>query len=212
MSLVEKLVAVSKEIGFLEFDATNDYHKYGYASAAGVIRKLNEALSSRGVLATSIEDVTHFAPPMAVVKCSVTFHDSDSEDTITCTGVGSGSDNGDKAVMKASTAAYKYAIAHALTLGWGAADPEGDSSTDSAAKGSSKPRKASKGGAGRGGRKPRRKAPEAILEALEKADGETNFTSIMKDIVKHRGTDEYARLQSAYKEAKERVSADKEDK
>ena len=140
-ALQEKLVAISKELGFIEFDAKNSGQNYGYASAAGIIRKLNKALTDQGVVCTADSEVLHFQVETdakgrlvqhVVVKETLTFRHG--EEFITCSGVGSASDTGDKAVMKASTAGYKYAFAHALTLGWAAEDPEADSSVDARAK------------------------------------------------------------------------------
>ena len=55
--------------------------------------------------------------------------DKDSGETVTLTGIGSGQDGGDKAVMKAQTAAIKYAYMLSLAISTGD-DPEADSKTD----------------------------------------------------------------------------------
>jgi len=139
--LQQKLVAISKELGFIEFDAKNSGQNYGYASAAGIIRKLNKSLADHGVVCTSESEMLHFSietdakgrlVQYAVVKETLTFRHG--QETIVCSGIGSASDTGDKALMKASTAGYKYGFAHALSLGWGAEDPEADESTDKRAK------------------------------------------------------------------------------
>lgn len=139
--LQNKMVAISKELGFIEFDAKNGGQGYGYASAAGIIRKLNKALAEHGIVCTSDSELLHFSVEVdakgrpvqhVVVKETLTFRLG--AETLVCSGVGSACDTGDKAGMKASTAAYKYAFAHAFTLGWGAEDPEADESVDTRAK------------------------------------------------------------------------------
>ena len=139
--LQQKMVAISKELGFIEFDAKNGGQGYGYASAAGIIRKLNKALADAGIVCTSESELLHFSVETdsksrlvqhVVVKETLTFRLG--TESIVCSGVGSACDTGDKAGMKASTAAYKYAFAHAFTLGWGAEDPEADESVDARAK------------------------------------------------------------------------------
>lgn len=136
MNLREKLVKVSEAMGFLEFDAKNDFQKYGYASAAGVIRKLQQAFIKMGVVATVTDEKVQVIDDMAICQLVLTIRDTESDEIIMAVGCGSGKDKGDKAVMKASTAAYKYAIAHALCLGWGAEDPEQDSPEKSTSKSS----------------------------------------------------------------------------
>lgn len=194
MSLVEKLVAVSKEIGFLEFDKKNTGQGYKYVSAASVIRKLNLELAKHGLLAyVSTEFVSHFQEfvntkgnksILACVTCGITF--TDGTDSITAYGSGSGSDAGDKAVMKAATAAYKYAIAHALTLGWDAADPEEDNA----------PASSSSAGTGKPAKKPkaakaddRRKVlpPEVtddLMTRIEKAKDTATLDKLRDEVLK----------------------------
>lgn len=134
-ALAQKLLEVGKRLGFLEFDAKNSGMGYGYASAAGVIRKLNVALSEVGVTVLTREALVAREPlengsVRSVVQVTLFFRDVDSGEEVATQGLGEGQDKGDKATMKASTAAYKYAIAHALVLGWGAEDPEADEETD----------------------------------------------------------------------------------
>ena len=135
-TLVQKLADVMAEVGYIQKDATNEFHKYRYASAAAVLSKVNAALSSRGIAVSSTAElVAHDriegAKPktIAVVKLTLIFNDG--TDTLQIEGLGSGEDSGDKAVMKANTAALKYALANAFLISWGD-DPEADPSTDGA--------------------------------------------------------------------------------
>ena len=135
-TLVQKLADVMAEVGYIQKDATNEFHKYRYASAAAVLSKVNAALSSRGIAVSSTAElVAHDriegAKPktIAVVKLTLIFNDG--TDALQIEGLGSGEDTGDKAVMKANTAALKYALANAFLISWGD-DPEADPSTDGA--------------------------------------------------------------------------------
>ena len=62
-----------------------------------------------------------------IVKISII--DSESGETVDLYGIGSGQDAGDKAVMKAQTAAIKYAYMMSLCIATGD-DPEADTNTD----------------------------------------------------------------------------------
>jgi hypothetical protein len=136
MNLAAKLAEVMGEVGYVQKDAVNEFHHYKYASAEAVLKKVNAALSERGIaVATQAEllqydhlgDQAGKAKTQAVVRLSLSF--TDGETTIVAQGLGEGSDTGDKAVMKANTAAVKYALADAFMISWGD-DPEADVSTD----------------------------------------------------------------------------------
>ena len=130
-SILTKMVAISKSIGFMEFDSKNAHFKYGYVSAAAMLKRLNQELGEHGVLCYAQDESCEYDPDAGCWLSTVRlcFQCVETEEYITTVGVGGGQDKGDKGPMKASTAAVKYAIAHAFTLGWGAEDPE-DSRTD----------------------------------------------------------------------------------
>ena len=146
-ALLKKLSKLSSEIGFIEFDGRNEGQRYRYASAAGVLRKINKLMGEMGLTASSQSVVTHFEVETyddggkrkvrhhAAVATELRVFDVDTGEFIMARGCGSGLDSGDKAIMKAETAAEKYAWRGMLTLGWGAEDPEADASTDEIAKG-----------------------------------------------------------------------------
>lgn len=125
-SIASKMVEVMQEIGFIEFDSVNNYHSYKYASAASIIRKLQLALIRHKVFMYCEEENQRIESGITTSKMFIRFVDAESGESVLAVGMGSGSDKGDKASMKASTAAFKYAIAHTFCLGWGAEDPEED--------------------------------------------------------------------------------------
>jgi len=147
-TLQECLAQTMGEVGYVQKDATNDFQRYRYASAEAVLKKVNASLSSQGVCCASTADmVSHEviqgakkATFHAIVKLSLTFRKG--SDSVTVEGLGSGSDTGDKAVMKANTAALKYCLANAFLISWGD-DPEADVETDrnaASSNGSAKPK------------------------------------------------------------------------
>ena len=129
--LSAKLAEVMAEVGYVKKDATNDFHHYRYASAEAVLKKVNAALSARGIAVATQAELLQYEQfgkgVHAVVRLSLSFTDGDEQ--LTVQGLGEGSDTGDKAVMKADTAALKYALANAFMISWGD-DPEADASTD----------------------------------------------------------------------------------
>lgn len=135
MMLSQKLSEVMGEVGYVKKDATNAFQHYKYASAEAVLKKVNAALSERGIAVSTQAELLHYDKTEAggketmhaVVRLSLTF--TDGEETLTAQGLGEGSDKGDKATMKADTAALKYALANAFMISWGD-DPEADVSTD----------------------------------------------------------------------------------
>ena len=137
MAIGEKLTAVMEACRYMPKDAENTFQHYRYTTAAGMFAKINEALTSQG-LYTQVEmnlldmrDVTTSkgnAEKHAVVSAKITVTDSETGESVTFTGIGSGQDAGDKAVMKGNTAALKYAYIGGLCIAM-SDDPESDSGT-----------------------------------------------------------------------------------
>lgn len=134
-SYKNKLAALRKSVGYIQHDAENTFHKYKYTSAHAVLSKLREAMDSEGLIVAETQSVvleTHDGGHMAIVQLTWTIMDTESTGTSSYQGLGQGADKGDKATMKANTAAAKYLVAGMLQISWGD-DPEADTSTDVAA-------------------------------------------------------------------------------
>lgn len=133
-----KMVAVMKECAHVLKNGTNNFHGYKYATSSDVLEKVNAALVQNGISSMAMPelinciDVTNTKgnkEHLATVKITITLTDSTSGESVTIVGLGSGQDAGDKAVMKAQTAAIKYAYLLSLNISTGD-DPEADLQTD----------------------------------------------------------------------------------
>jgi len=132
------LSKVMKDVGYIQKDSDviiKGKVAYKYASAEVVFGKVRSALSEESMAVESEANLKHFEVfethtgkrNIAVVKLGITV--TDGNHTATMEGLGEGVDAGDKAVMKANTAALKYALASGFLLSWGD-DPEADQKTD----------------------------------------------------------------------------------
>ncbi len=136
--IAEKMARVASKVGYLQKGGYNEGQNYYYASAEQVLRAVNKELANEGI-ATSVEHLELRTGQRegkkggimidAIMRLRVHFIDSETGEKLSSDGAGQGCDSGDKAVMKATTAAYKYAMAGAFQISWGD-DPEADASTD----------------------------------------------------------------------------------
>ena len=137
--IAAKMVAAGRRIGYgVAKDGRNDHQKYDYTSAANVRLQCGKAMGEERIAVSSVLTVLCSEQRMSAngkpqnhveVLATLTFLDADSGESLTAQGIGCGTDSGDKAPMKAVTAAEKYAYVSAFTLAMGE-DPEGDPATD----------------------------------------------------------------------------------
>ncbi len=136
--IAQKLVLIMSECAHVAKDGFNDFHKYSYASASGVLEAINAALVKHKVASVVTPaiinsfDVTNAKGNIehqVTVGCNILLIDSESGESIDLYGIGTGQDAGDKAVMKAETAAIKYAYLLSMAISTGD-DPESDTRTD----------------------------------------------------------------------------------
>lgn len=137
-ALVAKLVNVMAECSYVAKNGNNAFHHYKYATSADVLEKVNAALTKYKIGSVVLPELVSVVDvktakgnmeKLATVKIDIMLIDSESEETLTISGLGSGQDAGDKAVMKAQTAAIKYAYLLSLAISTGD-DPEADLKTD----------------------------------------------------------------------------------
>ena len=138
--IAKKLVAVMNECSHVAKNGINSFYNYKYATAEDVLQKGNESLTKNrldSIVCSTLEsmvDVTNLkgnTEHLATVSVQVHIIDSDSGESVDLFGIGSGQDAGDKAAMKAQTAAIKYAFMLSLCIATGD-DPEADGKTDEA--------------------------------------------------------------------------------
>ena len=136
--IAAKMVAVMRECSHIAKNGTNSFHGYTYATSADVLSKVNTALVEQGLASLVIPELISLEEVktakgniehLSTVKVNITLIDRDSDESVLITGIGSGQDSGDKAVMKAQTAAIKYAYMLSLSISTGD-DPEADTRTD----------------------------------------------------------------------------------
>lgn len=136
--IAKKLVNVMSECGHIAKNGLNPYHQYKYATAEDVLLKVNSALTKNKIASVvipeiaSMVDVTNLkgnTEHLVTVNVQIKLIDSESGECVDLFGIGSGQDAGDKAVMKAQTAAIKYAYMMSLCIAAGD-DPEADTKTD----------------------------------------------------------------------------------
>jgi len=143
LSLKEKLAEVAADCGYVRKDGVNQFHKYNYATAATIFEKVGESLYRHRLVSkpkfrieesTTRQNSKGQTETLVTVEVTLTVADLDSELVVELNGFGSGMDNSDKAVMKAQTAALKYAWMMGLNISTGD-DPEADATVDTRAEG-----------------------------------------------------------------------------
>ena len=136
--LAKKLIAVMQECRFVAKNGVNTFHKYKYATCADVLEMVNAAFVKHGIASITVPEMVDLhevatakgsTEHIATVKVSIKLVDADSGESLEISGMGSGQDSGDKAVMKAQTAAIKYAYLLSFAISTGD-DPEADQRTD----------------------------------------------------------------------------------
>ena len=136
--IAKKFIEVMRECSHIAKNGTNEFHRYKYATAADVLEKVNASLTKHGIASIvssnllSLKDITTSKgniEQLASVEVCVTLIDSDSGESLSIKGLGSGQDPSDKAIAKAQTMAIKYAYLNSLAIAT-LDDPEADSHSD----------------------------------------------------------------------------------
>jgi len=141
--LAQKIVGVMAAVGRVPKKGHNDFHNYDYARETDVAEAVRDALVEHQlVLLPTVLDVRERdittrqqkVETVTVVTMEYTFIDAETGATRSFRMVGAGQDAGDKGILKAITAAGKYACLKAFQISTGDGDdPEADTSTDRAA-------------------------------------------------------------------------------
>ena len=137
-NLHQKLAEAALSIKGVEKDGRNDFHKYDYTSAEGLLRTVRGELLERGiVLLPSVLAIEERPVKTAkgndstvtTVRMEFALVDSETGEREDQTWAGTGDDPGDKGLYKAYTGAIKTFLRELLLLPMGD-DPEADAQTD----------------------------------------------------------------------------------
>lgn len=143
-SLGEHLSEMMKIVGYVQKDAYNKFHKYSYASADAVLTRIREELSVRGIYIerdTSRSGVSYATEDLTNVIYDWVGFLVKGEEKVPICGTGQGKDSNDKAVMKAETAALKYALSGQFLISWGDDPEKEDGGHETSRKAPAKPKK-----------------------------------------------------------------------
>lgn len=134
-NLKQKLIEVSKSIGYLQKDKTNKMQGYKYLSEAMIKKTIKAQFEEQGIIFNySTNDVSQYEISQThkgtkqfctIVKGIYSFIDVDSEERIDGSWSGSGTDTGDKGLYKAITGGVKYILSTNFLIPTGD-DPEND--------------------------------------------------------------------------------------
>lgn len=134
MSIHKKILDLMKIVKVTK-DGNNKFHGYKFVSHAGLMAEIQPRLLELGLTATKNAEVlgvvTTEGGLATIAKVTITLTDSETGESVSSSGLGQGVDKGDKAAMKAFTAADKYAWTGLLNSSAGD-DPEADDATDRA--------------------------------------------------------------------------------
>jgi len=134
----KKMLMVMKKCATIAKNGFNNFHRYKYAMAADVAEKVNAALVEAGIAVYCKPEVVETSIVMTkdgkqenlvTIKMAIDLVDTVTGETAYISGLGAGQDPGDKAIMKAQTAALKYAWMSSLVMAAGD-DPECDEEMD----------------------------------------------------------------------------------
>lgn len=125
----KKMVTCMRNLGYIQKDKKNKHFDYAFLSEEAVKKRVQAELIAVGLCVETTLEVMMGDVSNIIVKATIQFVDPYTLDSIIVEGLGQGKDNGDKAVMKAQTAAVREAYKNAFCIPSGT-DPEGDPATD----------------------------------------------------------------------------------
>ena len=196
-TLAEDISKIMEVVGYIQKDKSNKFHKYNYASANAVFTKVREQLSHYKIAIERDEDrseIVWISEEGTYVIYNWVGRLVRGEESLSMCGMGGGSDKNDKGVMKAQTAALKYAVSGTFLISWGD-DPEAEEDEDVPS--------------AKAGAAPKTKAPPKPPAEGAKAKPAANIALIIEKIGEAKSLDE---LEVVANVAKTKMSIAKADR
>jgi hypothetical protein len=136
-TLYQKLLDIQRQIGVVEKDSRNQFHKYDYASIESVVGATHDPLADAGIVVlggvNTLTDVTRNTREgesiVTTIELVFTLIDTETGERLDIPWAGRGDDPADKGVSKALTDARKTFLIQQLNLRRGD-DTEADDATD----------------------------------------------------------------------------------
>ena len=133
LNILKKLHEVMKDVGYIQKDARNEHSKYNYASERTIKEHLHAAFEEHKVLfRLSVNQADLLNEKIISLKCSYSFFDVDSGESIDGDFVGAGHCRDDKGIYAAITGAIKYILTSTFLIPTGD-DPENNENNETPA-------------------------------------------------------------------------------
>ena len=140
LNLYQKILAVMKDVEYIEKKGTNDFHRYNYAREADVVAAVRASCVEHGLIILPKADPAQWelreftggkGDTNFILHVLIEFDiiDTETGEKHTISAWGSGTDKGDKGAYKAFTGAQKYALMKAFQIPTGD-DPESFTEVD----------------------------------------------------------------------------------
>jgi len=123
-----KIIEVMRAVDHIEKDGYNSYQDFHFASIDSIMKTMQKQFVENNLIVLPDILDEKIDGNLATVTMLVTFIDGDNpDDRFTTRWVGTGTDNSDKAINKAITAAYKQMLLKTFCIGTGEVDPDSQS-------------------------------------------------------------------------------------
>ena len=192
--LLGKLHSIAAEVGYIQKDATNAFHKYNYASEKAIKTALHAAFVQHGILMQLNTSNIRIVPDnkgTTLIDVGYAFIDCATGERLEGTFVSSGSNGQDKGVWIAVTGAIKYILTSMFLIPTGDDPEDPKNNTDDDNNGKVKTDKPAKPKAPSDNHQAKRAAFKALMKASGyKPESEKEFDSIVHAVCSREGARE----------------------
>ena len=121
--LAKKMLAITKEVRYLQKDGFNSFHKYPFITDAKISKVLRDKFIDHNIWFVTGWNFNSIVDGMIIIQGWCQYTCADSGETIQVPWVGQGYDKGDKGLYKAYTGGIKYNLMKTFLIPTGD-DPE----------------------------------------------------------------------------------------